>query len=252
MEYNRPHMVLSVKIDTRETALINHLDTSFDYKIEPLDIGDVHIADTEHNINLIFERKTIADLAASIKDGRYKEQKHRLLSNFGANKITYIIEEGHIIPKDAHGLRKSVFAGVYMNSMYRDGVHLVFTKNLAETSLFIHNVATKCKEKPESFKEVEGDYLQSRKAKCRKIDNIDPTSCYKLQLCQIPGVSYKVAEGIIERYPTMFALMAHLGSFTDKATAVKAIAGIPLIGSKKATTFIEYLRPELDAMICKD
>lgn len=242
-------MVLQVKIDNRESSLINTLETSFDFTIEPLDIGDVLIEDPENNIQLVFERKTLADLAASIKDGRYKEQKHRLLSNYSPRNVTYIIEDGHLIPKDAHGLRKSVYSGVYMNSLYRDGVHIVFTKNLLETAQWIQNVATKCKEKPDSFKKNEedsGDYLLSRKAKCRKIDNIDPQACYKLQLCQIPGVSYKLAEGIIERYPTLLAFMTHIGSFADKSTAVKSIATIPLIGAKKATTIIEYLRPELN------
>lgn len=241
-------MVTQVKVDTRESGLINILDSSFDFSIEPLDIGDVTIEDPENDIKLVFERKTVADLAASIKDGRYKEQKHRLLSNFPAASITYIIEDGAIIAKDLHGLRKSVYSGVYMNSMYRDGVHVVFTKNIGETAQWIRDVATKCREKPESFKSnKEGDdYLLSRKSKCRKIENIDPISCYKLQLCQVPGISYKLAEGIIERYPSLLSLMTHLGSFTSKASAVKCLSEVPLIGAKKASTIIEYLRPELN------
>lgn len=241
-------MVVQVKVDTRETALINTLDTSFDFNIEPLDIGDVVIEDHDNHVLLVFERKTVADLAASIKDGRYKEQKHRLLSNYQAHRITYIIEGGSVIPKDGHGLRKSVYSGVFMNSMYRDGVHFVFTKGIAETAQWICDVATKLREKPESFKrneEGEDEYLLSRKAKCRKIDNIDPQACYKLQLCQVPGVSYKLAEGIIERYPTLYELMNHLGSFDSKSLAIKSVSAIPLIGVKKATTIIEYLRPEL-------
>lgn len=241
-------MVLQVLIDTRERALINCFDTSFDFSIENLDIGDAIIKDDEHGITLVFERKALADLAASIKDGRYKEQKHRLLSQYPAHRVTYIVEEGHILPKDAHGLKKSVFFGMYVHSMYRDGVHVVFTKNVAETADFISGVATKCKENPNKFKTGDGtdEYILSRKAKCRKIENIDPSTCYQLQLCQIPGVSHKLAEGIIGQFPTLWSFMQHLSTFATKVDAVKNIAKLPLIGAKKASAIIEYLRPDLN------
>lgn len=243
----RNTMVLKVVIDTRERSLISCFDTSFDFLIENLDIGDATITDEDHGISLVFERKSLADLGASIKDGRYKEQKHRLLSQFPAHRVTYIVEEGHILPKDAHGLKKSVYFGMYVHSMYRDGVHVVFTKNVGETADFIVNVATKCKENPEKFKSSDGtdDYILSRKAKCRKIENIDPSTCYQLQLCQIPGVSHKLAEGVMGQFPTLLQFMQHLATFTTKSEAVKSIAKLPLIGAKKASVIIEYLRPDL-------
>lgn len=242
-------MVLKVIVDTRETGMIKEFDSSFDFLIQNLDVGDVLMQDDDHDLSLVFERKTLSDLAASIKDGRYKEQKHRLLATYPAHRITYIIEEGHIVPRDLTGLmRKSVFFGMYINTMYRDGIHVVFTKSLSETAVFIHDVATKCRENPEKFKAVgrgEDDYILSRKAKTRKIENIDPSACYQLQLCQIPGVSHKLAEGIINAYPTLMSFMQHLSTFTSKDAAVKNVAKLPLIGGKKATVIVEYLRPDL-------
>jgi threonine dehydrogenase-like Zn-dependent dehydrogenase len=43
---------------------------------------------------MIIERKTLADLLASIKDGRYEEQSHRLkyASGFPSHNVLYIIE----------------------------------------------------------------------------------------------------------------------------------------------------------------
>lgn len=210
------------------------------------------IVSAKHDIQLVFERKTIRDLAASIKDGRYKEQKCRLLSNFPPNRITYIIEEGHIVPKDICGLRKSVFSGMYINTLYRDGIHVVFTKGTLDTAQFILDVATKCKSNPEYFVSTPGpvgkegeEYVESRKAKSRKIENIDADACYKLQLCQIPGISFKLADSIMERYPSLASLIQHLLSFETKSAAIKSIESIQLFGKKKATTFVEYLRPEL-------
>ncbi len=241
-------MVLTVKIDTREAALIQQFDTSFDFVIEPLDIGDALIEDIENGIQLVFERKTLSDLSASLKDGRYKEQKHRLLATYPSKCITYIIEEGSLLQHDAYGMRKSVYTGIYTHSMYRDGVHVVFTKNIAETAEWIRDVATKCKENPAKMVQegTDPNYLHSRKAKCRKSDNIDPEACYKLQLCQIPGISYKVADSLIKEFPTLLALMNYIGTFDSKSAAVKEISALPMIGKKKAATIIEYLRPGFD------
>ena len=60
-----------------------------------LEIGDIHVV---FNDNIyVYERKTMNDLMSSIKDGRYKEQKLRLLSDKSFNNINYIIEGSDII-----------------------------------------------------------------------------------------------------------------------------------------------------------
>ena len=41
-------------------------------------LGDVIICDDDGSERMIIERKTLNDLAASIKDGRYEEQGYRL------------------------------------------------------------------------------------------------------------------------------------------------------------------------------
>ncbi len=239
-------MVLQVKIDTRESALVQQFDSAFDFVIETLDLGDVQILDEENGIRLVFERKTLSDLAASIRDGRYKEQKHRLLATYPAKCITYIIEGGMLMPQDAYGLKQSVYTGIYTHTMYRDGIHVVFTRNLGETAAWIRHVATKCKENPAKMVGgEETEYVNSCKAKARKIHNIDAKTCYKLQLCQIPNVSYKVADSIMGQFPTLSALMTRMGQYETKATAVKELSALPMIGAKKAATIIEYLRPEL-------
>ena len=47
---------------------------------------------------MLGERKTTCDLYSSIRDGRYKEQKCRLLNNYDKRKILYIIEL-HLLTK---------------------------------------------------------------------------------------------------------------------------------------------------------
>ena len=78
-------------IDYREKALAAILSTHLTIESENLQMGDIQIRNNE-KIELIFERKTVSDLNSSIRDGRYHEQKQRLLSNMDRHRIVYIIE----------------------------------------------------------------------------------------------------------------------------------------------------------------
>ena len=68
----------TIYIDTRESKLRELLEKNEETFItKPLELGDILI---EHpNRQILIERKTIADFHASITDGRYKNQKLRLL-----------------------------------------------------------------------------------------------------------------------------------------------------------------------------
>jgi ERCC4-type nuclease len=58
-----------------------------------LDLGDLLLCNENDEILLLFERKSIPDLASSIQDGRYKEQSSRLNAfSVHNHNIIYIIE----------------------------------------------------------------------------------------------------------------------------------------------------------------
>jgi len=78
-------------IDQRENKIKNLLEEDENIEYTNLDLGDF-VFKIKDEIVLIIERKTVEDLAASIKDGRYREQKSRLLANFSKHQILYIIE----------------------------------------------------------------------------------------------------------------------------------------------------------------
>ena len=75
-------------IDNRERDLIkwfeDHNDKYNENKIqfskENLDLGDI-IFKKNGKMVILIERKTFSDLSSSIKDGRYKEQKNRILNS---------------------------------------------------------------------------------------------------------------------------------------------------------------------------
>ena len=76
-----------IKFDNREKDLIKLLETKgYDVVLENLDLGDIQFVDLiSKEIIIIIERKTYADLSASIKDGRYKEQKERMIHSIKNN-----------------------------------------------------------------------------------------------------------------------------------------------------------------------
>ena len=64
-----------------------------------LDIGDFIIKNDNDEIVLIFERKSLNDLIASIKDGRYAEQSFRLSQMSLNNHHIYYVIEGTLSPQ---------------------------------------------------------------------------------------------------------------------------------------------------------
>lgn len=243
-------MQLSIFIDNRETKLYSSImERDLDvYKdkisIEKtqLDIGDIHI--TFNDIIYVYERKTISDLLSSIKDGRYKEQKHRLLSS-GVASINYIIE-GDSITSHKNFNNQKLLTSIYLNSTYRDKINVFFTSNIDDTSTFILLLATKIIDKPENFicnslADNNHDYIDVCKIKTKKCANIDKDTCYLLQLSQIPTISKEIAKKIKEVYPTMPVLIQSLESKNDIKEKIKLLSSIDGIGSKKATTIIQYL-----------
>ena len=101
-------------IDNREKSLIKLLNENNEkYILFNLDIGDIQYKMNDELIYII-ERKTVDDLGASINDGRYKEQKVRLLSN-NKNNIYYIIE-GDI--NECKTLSKKSILGSIINMIF--------------------------------------------------------------------------------------------------------------------------------------
>jgi ERCC4-type nuclease len=218
---------------------------------KPLDVGDVRICG--ENTTLLFERKTFADLAASIKDGRYKEQKARLMSvSPSHHHITYIFEEmpfpTQICPhRTMYGLSQSVFAGMVMNTLYRDGIHVLFMDTIEDTAKWVLLCAQKISQHPEKFRSPveirDSDYTQCIKLKSRRMDNITPDQCFIMQLSQIPTISNTLAKSIAHVFPTMSNLYQTLMPL-DRETRLSKFRDIPKIGRKKAELVHAYLFPD--------
>lgn len=255
---------MEVWVDFREAALLAHLrnvlkdinDTETTLLSKNLELGDIQIVGP--NGPILFERKTYADLASSIVDGRYSEQKARILSVFPPHLCTYIIEcDGWQIGDTRGGGGASVTSveGAIIHTMFRDKMHVVQVRDTLGTAMYIKTVLAKYKANPKYF--VPGtvgtvdtvggtpgsasEYIATLKHKSRKIDNIDKHTCYLLQLCQIPGISHKVAGQIALAFPTWTALLGALNTCADDKERITLLKKVDMVADKKAKTILEYV-----------
>ena len=146
-------MKLKLTIDVRERDLIECCNTIMVKNslsdlviIESLPIGDVIISNVDTGEDLIIiERKTLADLAASIRDGRYAEQSFRLngISHENHN-IVYLIE-GDVTRLSIFkkGMDKNTLYSAMFSINYFKGFSLMRSNTLEESATIICNMVTK-------------------------------------------------------------------------------------------------------------
>lgn len=236
----------TLTIDVREHDLIDYCKANnIEYNTQSLEVGDILLTYGgvgEENIgieSLVFERKTFADLAASIKDGRYREQKQRLKSKYPFHRITYIIEGNIKVLKEKeknYGMPTSSLISSLISSRYRDGCHIIHTINVEDTMWYLLQIRDRMGEKT-IFDQEHGEYTLSLKVKTKKSDNLTPELVYIMQLSQLPGLSTKIAEDIAKVYPCFSELLEGV-----KNKGLKAFDDVPGIGKARAKKLIEYIK----------
>jgi len=239
-----------IRLDYREIKLYAALNAVLGEHIhsENLEIGDIEIGCADPEIKLLFERKTQADLMASITDGRYREQKIRMLGQFPSHRCTYIIEGAEITAQGVGAgwtfprMAPGVYEGAIMHTMYRDKMHVVFMRDTTQTAQWLTALFKKLQAHPEKFIDGAESYISQVKTKSKKCENIDPATCLILQLSQVPGISSKIATEITGVYPSMRALL-HACDACETLEKKKALLeAIPMVGGKKADALIQYLQ----------
>jgi ERCC4-type nuclease len=244
-----------IKIDNRETELIklckHYVEIIPNYKelqiiVETLALGDVIICGNNKEEKILIERKSLSDLAASIKDGRYEEQSYRLNgSPFHNHNIIYLIE-GDIHKMNQYQsnmfqqkIDKSTLYSCIVSLNFLKGFSVLRSFNLDETSMMICNMAYKIN-KSEKYNKLpyysnhkilsnnEGENEDgndnengndksniSSKNYCSVIkkvkkENITPENISEIMLCQIPGISSTTAIAIMKKFNTISNLIIQL------------------------------------------
>ena len=231
---NHWNKIMLIRVDSHEDALhglfqINVNSAAHQLRSESLPVGDVILSSSDGETDyIIFERKSLQDLAASIRDGRYKEQSHRLqaLPHVHNHNVVYIVEGDFARYNERFSKigKKALYSAMCSLNYYK-GFSVVRTMSIMETHELIQYYADKLAaspapyghyysvdapqpEQPDDAEAV--SYCSVLKVKQVKRENITPQNIGEIMLCNIPGVSSKTAAAIVKKYPTLRALMESL------------------------------------------
>jgi len=187
-------------LDTRECKLkeeLQKLSTTFSFS--PLELGDISISND--NQQILIERKTVADFLASLRDGRYRNQKLRLLEFIKEKngKVIYLFEEKIGDNKD------KTYWGAIVNAIFRDNIQVIQSDSVLRTAQIITDINAKLINN--KFVELEGGSVNISLEGYAKGDYNSPYNCYLGQLSLIPNISKNIAQKIGEQYPNMRCLL---------------------------------------------
>ena len=220
---------MEIVIDNRERYLIQALVKTthgMTLSVQTLDIGDI-IVKKNGVERMIIERKTLNDLASSIKDGRYHEQSLRLSQLATDNhNIVYLIEGNlqryYPPPIVPNPISRETLMSSIISLMHFKGFSVLRTESIQETIQFLHTIHNKIgKEDKEPWYSGTGaagsaasgadpgaasaeDYLST--IKTAKQSNVTPDNINIIMLAQIPGISTTTASHLLSEHGTLSRL----------------------------------------------
>ncbi|XP_016986482.1 crossover junction endonuclease MUS81 [Drosophila rhopaloa] len=249
---------LLLLVDTQETSGKNKrvLDQTRSYlesfgaqhEVRRLTIGDfLWIAqDSEGNelvLPYIVERKRMDDLASSIRDGRFHEQKHRLQQS-GLQKIIYLVEDYG--DNEQIGLPLDSLLQALANARVQTGVQVVRTENHYRSMSYLagmsrslgqifarkmlHSVDRGSLVKSScvltdselgllKFRALYEDSAKNAQLTVREV--------FVQQLLQLHSLSLERAMAIVEQYPTPRCLLEAYDESPDPKEARLLLSRIP-------------------------
>ena len=237
--------MLTLKVDYREAELIKRLQAlrevydltaMVEVLVENLPLGDIMFCRDTQEV-LLVERKSLHDLAASIRDGRYTEQSFRLNGCSVPNhNIVYLIE-GNLTfykPFKGNNIDKRALVSAMTTLFYFKGFSVQRTQGLDETADWLLMTAAKLdKEMQQNAVPFYGTLASASASapdaeesnacatatssafapsythavKRVKKDNITAANIAEMMLCQIPQVSANSAQAIMRKYQQSLPLL---------------------------------------------
>jgi len=230
---------MKIRVDNREQELIrlckHFIETGPMYNgleivVEALPIGDIVLSESGLD-KVIIERKSLGDLASSIKDGRYEEQSYRLngLPHHNHN-IMYLIEGDMNRLNSLNTFKdrtdKTSLYSAMLSLNYYKGFSVLRSMNIEESALMVCNMAYKLHKSPDkkafysnipnqstdTSNEESAEPQQSSSDYCGvvkkvKKENITPENIGEIMLCQIPGISSTSAIAVMKEFKTVKNLL---------------------------------------------
>ena len=230
-------------IDAREHKLIDLIKSinninniKIPYIVKTLQIGDIiiqhiykHIkngVEINYTFNIILERKYVTDMIASIKDGRYKEQKIRLLSEVyktyidttksvvKTDTITNIEHKPEIEtkPENIHtlicylieGLQtdlrlsqdKTMLNGAIISSIFRDKIPIIRTNALQETLDMINRLNDRLIKDYTDFFTINEKNIPDNNIELPVVNNIELPVVNNIELPVVNNIELPVVNNI--------------------------------------------------------
>ena len=202
-------MSVRVLIDTNsgEDALFQAVQGggACDVSRQRLDVGDVLIRNESTGVAVCVERKTHADLCASIVDGRLAEQKSRMVEP--TVRYVYAVEGSTVEPWDGFyrgSMRNRCIWGALVKLQLRDGFPVVHTRSPEDTAALVVYLAGQLRDdglEPKARSNVVSGVQK------RKRDNLsDPVAVLRGMLTVIPGMSVARADVVLRTFGTVVQL----------------------------------------------
>lgn len=247
-----------IKIDNRECELIklckhyiNIIPTYKDVEIitENLPIGDIIFTHNDSDL-IVIERKSLADLGASLKDGRYEEQSFRLNGLPIHNHNIFYLIEGNINEHNVfrQSLDKTTLYSCMFSLNYYKGFSILKSSTIDESARIICNMAyklnknmqlnkksfysnsieddNKCEGQKNNSIMQGGEKDYSDVVKKVKKDNITTNNIGIIMLSQIPSISSVSAKALIEYFGDLPTLIQQVNDNAD------CLSGITYTNSK--------------------
>lgn len=272
-----------IKVDVRETELIRSikyvLEISPIYKdvqmvVENLPLGDIILSKNDID-KVVIERKSLRDLAASIKDGRYEEQSFRLNGlPIHNHNIVYLVE-GDVnkfnVFKDR--MEKLTLYSAMVSLNFYKGFSVMRSFNIEESALILCNMAHKIdkyeidnktlfysqsplnnvdatKNEGENILDSPLDKAENYCTVAKKVkkDNVTPKNIGEIMLSQIPGVSSTTAIALMEKFGTLQNLVIKIN---ENQQCLKDLSYINSKGQTRKinktalNNVINYLQPNV-------
>ena len=237
--FNKPALLVGmlIKLDVRETRLRSMMlpllpqGDTVTLVNEQLPLGDALICDDDGKVRLLIERKTLADLASSVVDGRYKEQGARLEQcGLPRHHVFYLIEgdvgrfRGKMKRMSGDTLRSCTISMAVIKGF---SVHTVSC--LGESARWVVQLAKKLGTSggsPLYHENGDTPMCPTTAPVCTsaKKDGCTPENAALRMLAQVPGVSVATASAISAAYPTIRALVEALSANTCCLENIRIVA----------------------------
>ena len=188
-------------VDVREKRLCSFLTVP--YTTAALDVGDILIQNAEGEPLLVVERKSHADFAASNQDGRYREQRARLMAVRGSGVAVLYILEG-VWTSMTHGrTTEAQLKRLTTRLMLRYGIPVLCTESILDTANWTKTLLDQLADDPTVFQPDSStaatDAMSGFTAALSTVKkgNKTPAGTALAMLSAIPGLGAKRASALL-------------------------------------------------------